>query len=385
MNTPQDDPRAGSRQPVLWFAGGAAVLLIVIALVAVLMFSSEFGRKPDRPPLLPSTTLHETPTPTVARTPPPDNAPPSPVAAAASAPASAASAASASAGAQNGAAAVAQGAAEPAAHKAGFTPPAEREIPAGPMGDVIRQGEQIFLHTAANAKGFVGNSLNCVNCHLDAGRRPDSAPLWGAYVSYPAYRSKTKEVDTFASRLRGCFMYSMNGKAPPEGGPVLVALESYAYWLAKGAPTGEKLPGAGYPKVPKPPQAPDIERGRAVFAAQCALCHGADGQGQRAGDTQVYPPLWGARSFNWGAGMAGVDKAAGFIKANMPFSKANTLTDQEAWDVAQFMDAQERPQDPRFDGNIASTRKKFHDSEYSLYGQTVNGKLLGQGTPAARR
>ncbi|MCB2071132.1 MAG: hypothetical protein KDF67_16720, partial [Ottowia sp.] len=63
-------------QPVLWFAGGAAVLLIVIALVAVLMFSSEFGRKPDRPPLLPSTTLHETPTPTVARTPPPDNAPP---------------------------------------------------------------------------------------------------------------------------------------------------------------------------------------------------------------------------------------------------------------------------------------------------------------------
>lgn len=51
--------------------------------------------------------------------------------------------------------------------------------------------------------------------------------------------------------MQGCFRYSMNGKAPPLGDPVLVAVESYAYFLAKGAPTGVKLAGQGYPKLPR--------------------------------------------------------------------------------------------------------------------------------------
>ncbi|MEG0921888.1 MAG: c-type cytochrome [Comamonas sp.] len=260
-----------------------------------------------------------------------------------------------------------------------FAPPAADAIPDGPMGDVIRKGEQIFLHTGANAKAFVGNALNCVNCHLDAGRQANSAPLWGAYTQYPAYRSKTKSVDTFSERLRGCFMYSMNGKAPPDGHETLVALEAYAYWMSKGAPVGEKLPGASYPKVPKPAQAPDYARGQKVFTTQCALCHGDDGQGQRSGDVQVFPPLWGKQSYNWGAGMHEVDKATGFIKANMPLGLGNTLSDQDAWDVATYINSHERPQDPRFTGSVADTRKQFHDTEFSLYGQMVNGKQLGQG------
>ncbi|WP_369335429.1 c-type cytochrome, partial [Burkholderia cenocepacia] len=39
--------------------------------------------------------------------------------------------------------------------------------------------------------------------------------------------------DLLAERLQGCFRYSMNGKAPPAGDPILVALETYSYWLAK--------------------------------------------------------------------------------------------------------------------------------------------------------
>ena len=52
-------------------------------------------------------------------------------------------------------------------------------------------GEQIFLHTPQAAGKFVGNDLNCSSCHLDAGRRPDSAPMWAAYVLYPAYGPRT--------------------------------------------------------------------------------------------------------------------------------------------------------------------------------------------------
>ena len=265
-----------------------------------------------------------------------------------------------------------------------FQPPPERSMPEGEYGKVVRQGEQLFRHTDSVAKKYVGNDLSCSNCHLDAGRQPNSAPLWAAFVHYPAYRAKTGKVDTLASRIQGCFQYSMNGKAPPADSPELTALQTYASWLATGAPVGKPIAGSGYPKLPKPAQAPDYARGQKVYAANCAVCHGADGLGQRAGDSQVFPPLWGPRSFNWGAGMHQVSNASAFIKANMPLGKGGTLSDQDAWDVAYFMDAHERPQDPRWRGSIAQTRKAYHDSAYSLYGITVNGHLLGSGTGKGR-
>ena len=89
----------------------------------------------------------------------------------------------------------------------------------------------------------------------------------------------------------------------------------------------------------------------------------------------------GADSFNWGAGMHQIGNAAGFIKANMPLGQAGMLSDQEAWDVAYFMNAHERPQDPRYAESVAATRAKYHDSDDSLYGIEVNGHLLGSDSP----
>ncbi len=258
-----------------------------------------------------------------------------------------------------------------------FTPPPADSIPDDDFGKIVKKGEQIFVNTQQNARQFVGNSLNCVNCHIDAGRKANASPLWGAWISYPAYRSKNRHVNTYAERLQGCFRFSMNGKAPPLGDPVLVALETYSYWLATGAPVREKVEGRGYPTVPKPALPADYARGGKVYAQSCALCHGANGQGQTSGGKTVFPPLWGAKSFNWGAGMHDIKNAAGFIKANMPLGLGGTLTDQEAWDVAAFMDSHERPQDPRFKGAVAETRKQYHDSPTSMYGKTVNGHVLG--------
>jgi len=42
-----------------------------------------------------------------------------------------------------------------------------------------------------------------------------------------------------------------------------------------------------------------------------------------------------------------VNTAAAFIKANMPLGQQNSLTDQQAWDVAAFVNSQPRPADPR--------------------------------------
>lgn len=266
---------------------------------------------------------------------------------------------------------------------AAFHPPADSDMPKNEFGKTIKLGQDIFVQTERYAREYVGkaSSLRCSSCHLDAGRLAHSAPMWGAYVSYPAYRSKNKKVNTFASRVQGCFKYSMNGKAPPLGDPVLVAVESYAYWLASGATIDPKIPGRGYPKVPDPPLPRDYSRGKQVFEQHCALCHGADGSGQHDASGQpVFPALWGAKSFNWGAGMASLKNASGFIKANMPLGLGGTLSDQQAWDVATFMDSHERPQDPRFKGSIAATRAQYHDSPDDLYGLTVNGRVLGQGT-----
>jgi thiosulfate dehydrogenase len=258
-----------------------------------------------------------------------------------------------------------------------FTPPPADSIPNDDFGKMVRKGEQIFVNTQQNARQFVGNSLNCVNCHLDAGRKANASPLWAAYVAYPAYRSKNKHVNTFAERLQGCFRYSMNGKAPPAGDETLVALETYAYWLSTGAPVRQAVAGRGYPAVAKPALSPDFGRGQKIYAANCALCHGANGEGQMSAGKTAFPPLWGPKSFNWGAGMHDIKNAAAFIKANMPLGMGGTLSDQEAWDVATFMDSQERPQDPRFSGSVAETRKKYHDEPTSMYGKTVNGRVLG--------
>lgn len=262
-----------------------------------------------------------------------------------------------------------------------FRPPPESELPDGDYGKVVRLGEQVFVNTGKVAARYVGNDLSCANCHLDAGRLANSAPLWASFIHYPAYRSKTGKVDTLASRIQGCFQYSMNGKAPPPDDEVITALQTYAFWLAKGAPVGTPVPGSGYPKLKKPAQAPDYARGEKIYAQNCALCHGPDGLGQRAADHQVFPPLWGPRSFNWGAGMHQLGNAAGFIKANMPLGKGGTLSEQDAWDVAMFMDSHERPQDPRFEGSVAETRKKYHDTDDSLYGRSINGHILGSASP----
>ncbi len=254
-----------------------------------------------------------------------------------------------------------------------FVPPAESTIPKNEFGEMVLMGKNIFVNTQQYAKAFVGNGLNCTNCHLDNGRKADSAPLWAAYVLYPAYRKKTGQVDTIQSRIQGCFRYSMDGKPPALDSKEMTALVTYHYWLASGAPTGVKLPGQGFVKVPMP-QKPDLSRGAEVYINNCAICHGENGQGTLAQGTggsgkYAFPPLWGKDSFNWGAGMHRVDTAAGFIKANMPYGRGGTLSDQEAWDVALFMNSHERPKDPRFQGSMVRTRDKDHD-EICLYGRT---------------
>lgn len=263
-----------------------------------------------------------------------------------------------------------------------FQPPLQSELPDNAYGKMVLDGYALFVDTKRQAPQFVGNGLNCTNCHLDQGRMANSAPLWGAYPMYPAYRKKNDKVNTFAERLQGCFQFSMNGGTPPAADSrEITALSTYAYWLSTKAPMGVELPGRGYPDVPEPEGGYNLTRGAGVYKDQCAICHGDSGQGQKSGGDYVMPPLWGKDSYNWGAGMHRINTAASFIKHNMPLGKANSLSDQQAWDVAAYVNTHERPQDPRLvEGSVEKTRVKFHANDgVNAYGQTINGVLIGQG------
>lgn len=257
-----------------------------------------------------------------------------------------------------------------------FAPPRAADAPAGPWGDAVRLGERIIMETGTAAAAHVGNDLACRNCHLDAGSKAGAAPLWAAFPNFPAYRTKNDAINSFQKRAQDCFLYSMNGVPPALGSYTLNAIEAYAAYMAKGLPLGESPAGRSFPAIEAPPLPFDAGRGAEVYAENCAACHGEEGAGQVLGD-MVYPPLWGARSYNWGAGMATINKAAAFIRANMPQGMENSLSVQQAWDVAAFIDSQHRPQDPRFKGSVAATRKAHHDNEFSRYGLEVAGRKLG--------
>jgi thiosulfate dehydrogenase len=264
----------------------------------------------------------------------------------------------------------------PVVAKAVFVPPRAADASQGPYGDAVRLGARLLTETAAVAPQHVGNGLVCANCHLDAGRKAGAAPLWAAFVNFPAYRAKNDQINSFQKRVQDCFLYSLNGKPPALGSRELLAIEAYAAFMAKGLPSGETPPGRGFPKLAKPALAADAGRGALVYAEKCSHCHGTDGAGVETAERR-YPPLWGARSFNWGAGMATIDKAAAFIHANMPLGQERSLSVQQAWDVATFIDGQVRPQDPRYVVSPQATRALHHDSPLSLYGTVVAGQLLG--------
>jgi len=221
-----------------------------------------------------------------------------------------------------------------------FSPPALDEIPAGPEGDAIRHGYEIVMNTQQHVKGYVGNALNCRNCHLEAGRVPYAGPFVGVYAGMPEYRSRNAKMNTIEIRINDCFERSMNGKALPYDGPEMGALVAYMAWMSKGVPAGAKLPERGFAPV-KVSRPANFTNGKSLYAAKCATCHGTDGQG-----TPNAPPVWGPLSYNKGAGLTRVSLAAAFIQRSMPLGQAGTLTDEEAYDLAAFINSQPRPEFP---------------------------------------
>lgn len=232
------------------------------------------------------------------------------------------------------------------------------DLPAGGENDLIRLGWAVITETAAHigkdaedpSLRYAGNDLACSNCHLDAGLKRFAAPFVSTWTSYPL--SVDDRVLTLAERINGCMRRSMNGRPLPEAGREMAAMLAYMRYLGRDAPEGVRVAGMGLKPPPLPAETPSAGRGRTVYAARCARCHGADGQGNRKAPPGIgwaVPPLWGDGSFNRDAGMAHIETAAAFIRANMPRGvsyEAPMLSVEQAWDVAAFITSQPRPKGP---------------------------------------
>lgn len=217
-----------------------------------------------------------------------------------------------------------------------FRVPADSEIPAGPLGASIRRGRAILEATGDSLPGYVGNALRCTTCHLDAGTRPYAAPWVGVYSRFPQYRSRNAKINLMTDRVNDCIQRSLAGKPLAWDSREMGDIVAYMGFLSRDVPVWANVEGQGFDRAE--PLTPDTARGRTVYQAECARCHGQSGDG-----TELATPLWGDRSYTIGAGMARVRTAAAFIRRNMPFDRPNTLTNQQAFDVAGYINSRPRP------------------------------------------
>lgn len=258
--------------------------------------------------------------------------------------------------------------------------PDPQKLPAGAYRDMVFYGKKLFTETSSvigpevadRSMRYAGNNLTCQNCHLQAGTQRFAIPMIGVYGLFPQYIARENQVRSLEERIEGCMERSMNGRSMPIGGSEMKALVTYIQFLSSGVPVGKAPDGRGSPNLPLLARAADPKRGSAVYQANCAQCHQPDGQGKRngvPGDARgyLYPPLWGPDSFNDGAGMHRLIASASFIHANMPFGArydAPVLSNEDAWDVAAYVNSQPRPHREGLDQDYPDRSRKPVDAPF---------------------
>ena len=247
----------------------------------------------------------------------------------------------------------------------------------------ILWGFRLFTNTPKEAAGFVPGKISCNNCHLNGGQRERSLPLVAIAGMFPEYNKRSGRLFTLADRIVDCFLRSENAtgtldpdahqsadearaRLPSTSSKEVLALAAYLTWLSRGSDMGTNPVWRGQntiaPAKLMSVDTLDRQKGEAIFTERCISCHGKDGQGVAVGDKKP-GPLWGPDSWNDGAGAARVYTLAGIIRYAMPYLDPGSLSDEEAQQLAAFIDGQPRPSFP-FKQTDYRTEKMPVDSVY---------------------
>lgn len=190
--------------------------------------------------------------------------------------------------------------------------------------------------------------MNCNNCHLDAGTRPWGNNYGSVAATYPKMRARSGQVEDIYKRISDCMERSLNGQTLDKDSREMKAMIAYIEYIGSNVPKGQDAVAAGINNLKYLDRAADPVKGKSLYTEKCISCHQANGQGVFAKDKKeyTYPPLWGNNSFNLGAGLYRISRFAGYIKYNMPQGATfinPQLTDEEAWDIAAYVETQPRP------------------------------------------
>lgn len=211
--------------------------------------------------------------------------------------------------------------------------------PDDPQTEAILYGEEVFNETDTVLSENVGNKLSCQSCHANGGIGGASS-LVGVVADYPQYRPREGVTFTLEDRINGCMIRSMNGEMLDYDSEEMRAMMAYFAYISEGVEIGAERPWITVNSMDEVPE-PDVVNGEELYEQKnCLSCHATDGSGTGPNSG---PALWGDDSFNDGAGMGRLTKAAGYIQNNMPIGAENTLTDQEAADLAAYLLSHDRP------------------------------------------
>jgi thiosulfate dehydrogenase len=262
-----------------------------------------------------------------------------------------------------------------------WQPPDSTTIPLTTEGDLIRYGRELVSHTAVylGPKGKVtqiSNGMNCQNCHLKAGKKVFGNNYSAVASTYPRFRSRSGTVESVEKRVNDCIERSLNGKILELESREMKAFVAYILWVGNDVEKGVIPKGSGLWDLPLMDRAADPSLGKTVFEKHCVTCHGQNGLGEKAenGLEWKYPPLHGDGSYNVSAGLYRLSRLAGYVKANMPngasFEKP-ILTDEEAWDVAAYINSLPRPE-KRFAADWPDMATKPFDHPFGPYADTFS-------------
>ncbi|MGM0897990.1 MAG: c-type cytochrome [Bacillota bacterium] len=229
------------------------------------------------------------------------------------------------------------------------SPPSMDEVPEGPEGEAVKRGYDLVNNTSEVLRADAAsvedgqqriNELSCTSCHAGAGLEENSSSLVGMTAAYPMYIGRSGEIVTLEERINGCMVRSMNGEVFAEDDEDMDAMIAYFKYISEGIPQGADMPWRHNNTMEDVP-VPDVDNGEKLYQASCVSCHAADGSGTGSNSG---PAVWGDGSFNDGAGLARMSKMSGYLQNNMPKGLEETLSDQEASDLAAFILSQDRPE-----------------------------------------
>ena len=238
----------------------------------------------------------------------------------------------------------------------------------------------LYMHHTSETLGPDGNTVYpdtgepyvttvtaCSSCHFTGGHVPFGSPVYQSPSKYqpdattglgPYFRPLGYYRDLEDSVI-DCFRNCMNAeRAPAKDDPVMVALVDYILWVSDGIldPAMQAdwtlLPpeaGTGLPAIDGvSSMRADPIRGASLYAQSCADCHDEDGPG--AGEYRVgeerprIPALWGlVDGYSRGAAFYRTPVLGAYVQKHMPYDDPETLSDQDALDIAAYVNAPDKP------------------------------------------